>query len=230
MGMQNAGRKALKAEHLRHPGANTDRWVLFTREGLALLELWDIQRPKVPELYALTSRRLLSVVGNPSFRSHIPFFGDKELKNILSGRPGIGGAGIRGSRVILHKRKLPSLTQRSSRHPKDDFLERKLREVWHKEWENDTWLLMKQGDCPPHELKLDKLPPEDGADPSEFLTIIYPGELARKNSLLAETWRETMDLPYIPYDVDKRRELLPGAYHRLASYVHAWEKLVLRRE
>jgi hypothetical protein len=89
---------------------------------------------------------------------------------------------------------------------------------------------MKQGDCPPQELKLDKLPPEGTADPSEFLTIIYPGEWERKKSLLAETWRETMDLPYIPYDVDKRRELLPDAYHRLASYINAWEKLGLRRE
>jgi len=230
MGGQNAGRNALKAEHLRHPGANTDDWVLLTHEGLALLELWDIQRPRVSEIYALTSSRLLGLVGNKSLRSHIPFFGDKELTNILSGRPGIGGAGIKGSRVILNKRKLSLLTQLSSRRPKDNFIERMLRELWHKEWENDTWLLMKQGDCPPQGLKLNKLPPEDGADPSEFLTIIYPGEWERKNSLLAKTWRETMDLPYIPYDVDKRRELLPDAYHRLASYISAWEKLGLRQE
>jgi molecular chaperone HtpG len=225
-----AGRNALKAEHLRHPGANTDRWILFTREGLALLELWDIQHPRVPEIHALTSKRLLDVVGNKSFRPHIPFFGDKELKNILSGRPGIGGTGIKGSRVILHKRKLDSLTQRTSHHPKDDFLERKLRESWHTEWENDTWLLMKRGDCPLQELKPDKLPPEEGADPSEFLTIIYPGERPWGKSLLAETWRETMDLPYIPYDFEKRRELLPNAYRHLASYVQAWEKIRSHQE
>jgi molecular chaperone HtpG len=225
-----AGRNALQAEHLRHPGANTDRWILFTRDGLALLELWDIQHPRVPEIYALTSKRLLDVVGNKSFRPQIPFFGDKELKNILSGVPGIGGAGIKGSRVILSKRKLDSLTQRTSHYPKDDFLERKLRESWHTEWENDTWLLMKRGDCPPQELKLDKLPPEDGADPSEFLTIIYPGERPWGKSLLAETWRETMDLPYIPYDLEKRREFLPNAYRHLASYVQAWEKIRSHQE
>lgn len=225
LGRQNAGHNALEPKHLRHPGAHTDRLILFTRDGLALLELWDTQHPRVPEIYALTSKRLLDVVGNKSFRPHIPFFSDKELKNILSGNPGIGGVGIKGTRVILSKHKLTSLTQPGSRYPKDDFLERTLRESWHKEWENDTWLLMKRGDCPPQELKPDKLPSEEGADPSEFLTIIYPGELPRGNSLLADTWRETMDLPYIPYDLEKRRELLPNAYRQLASYVQAWEKI-----
>ena len=229
-GGQNAGRNLLKAEHLRHPGTDTDQQILFTREGLALLELWGIQQPRVSEIYALTSRRLLGIVRNKSFRPHIPFFGDKELKNILNGAPWISWAGIKGSRVILHKRKLPSLTQRSPRHRKDESFERKLRELWHKEWEDDTWVLMTRGDCPPQELNLDKVPPEDGADPAEFLTIIYPGEVQRNNSLLAETWRETMDLPHIPYDVEKRRELLPNAYRRLASYVRAWEQLGQPRE
>jgi hypothetical protein len=230
MGGQKAGRNVLKAEHLSYPGAETDRWVLFTREGLALLELWDIQRPKVPEIYALASRRLLDVVGDKSFRPNIPFFSDRELKNILNGVTRIGGAGIKGSRMILQKHKLSSLTQRSPRHAKDESLERSLREGWHKEWENDTWLLMRRGDCPSQELKPDNLPPKDGTDPAEFLTIIYPGELPKGNSRLAETWRETMDLPYIPYDSEKRRELLPNAYRRLAPYVHAWEQLGLRRK
>ncbi|HKS26548.1 MAG TPA: ATP-binding protein, partial [Pyrinomonadaceae bacterium] len=225
-----AGRNAFKAEHLRHPGANTDRWILFTREGLALLELWDTQLPRVPEIYALTSRRLLAVLGNKSFQPHIPFFGEKELENILRGFPGIGGAGIKGCRVILHKRKIDSLTQRNSRLQKGEFLERMLGKLWHQEWENDTWLLMKQGECPLQELKLDKLPPEEGSDFAELLTIIYPGSLPRGNSLLAETWRETMDLPYIPFDLEKRRELLPVAYSRLASYIQAWEHLGSRRE
>ena len=230
MSGQNANRNALKAEHLSHPGADTDGWILFTREGLALLELWDIQNPGVPEIYALTSKRLLAVLGNKSFQPHIPFFGEKELENILRGFPGIGGVGIKGSRVILHKRKLTSSTKRDSRHQKGEFLERMLGEFWHQEWENDTWLLVKRGECPLQELKLDKLPPEEGSDPAEFLTIIYPGELPRGNSLLAETWRETMDLPYIPYDLEKRRELLPSAYRRLASYVQAWEQLGLSRK
>lgn len=225
-----AGRNALKAEHLRYPGADTDRWLLFTSEGLALLELWDIQHPRMSEIYALTGKRLLSIAGSKSFRPHIPFFGDKELNNILNGVPGIGGVKIKGSRAILHKRKLPSMTRRTSRFPKDETLERNIRELWHKEWENDTWLLMKCGDCLPQALNLDKLPPEAGSDPSEYLTIIYPEERERRNSLLAETWRETMDLPYIPYDFGKRHELLPEAFRRLASYVSAWEQLGLRQE
>lgn len=227
---EQSRRNATKAEHLRHPGANTDIRILFTREGLTLLELWDIQHPRVQEIYALIGRRLLSVVGNKSFRPHIPFFGDKELKNILSGVPGIAWVRIKGSRVILSKRKFPSLTQRSPRHRKDESFEKKVRELWHKEWENDTWLLMRRGDCPPQALNLDKLPLEDGADPSEYLTIIYPEERERGYSLLAETWRETMDLPYIPYDLETRRDLLPNAYRQLASYVDAWEQLGLRQE
>lgn len=224
------GRNALKAEHLRYPGTDTDRWLLFTREGLALLELWDIQHPRMSEIYAITSKRLLGIAGNKSFRPHIHFFGDKELSNILNGVPGIGGVKIKGSRVILHKRKLSSMTRRTSHFPKDETLERNIRELWHKEWENDTWLLMKCGDCPAQALNLDKLPPEDGADSSEYLTIIYPEERERRNSLLAETWRETMDLPYIPYDLVKRHELLPEAFRRLATYAHAWEQLGVRQE
>jgi hypothetical protein len=95
----------------------------------------------------------------------------------------------------------------------------------YEEWTNDTWKLLRSGNCPPLELNLDRLPLELGTNQPHFLIIIYPSqEESQARARLAEVWREIIHLPYIPYNIKKRREQLADAYDRLASYIDVWEK------
>jgi hypothetical protein len=57
----------------------------------------------------------------------------------------------------------------------------------------------------------------------QFLLMIYPNQDEQHSrSRLSEIWREVIQLPYIPYNIEERRTKLADAYKQLAPYIEAW--------
>jgi hypothetical protein len=53
--------------------------------------------------------------------------------------------------------------------------------------------------------------------------MIYPNQDEQHSrSRLSEIWREVIQLPYIPYNIEERRTKLADAYKQLAPYIEAW--------
>ncbi|MFC1713437.1 ATP-binding protein [Candidatus Poribacteria bacterium] len=105
-----------------------------------------------------------------------------------------------------------------------------------KEWENDNWVILRSGDCPPLEGDLidiaEQTPLDKDTGQYAILAKWYFGDNDQEIELspLARLWKELIGSPVIPYDPEERRQKLARAYKELKPYIKAHEAATKRFE
>jgi molecular chaperone HtpG len=105
------------------------------------------------------------------------------------------------------------------------------------EWKNDFWILLKREHCPPHNLNLDVVlnhhfEEKPGRDLAGFAIWYFSNDPHKELGLypliplrFIEAWKDIIKIPYIPYDLKVRQNLLASAYKELSVYIQAWKQL-----
>ena len=105
-----------------------------------------------------------------------------------------------------------------------------------KEWENEGWVILRSGDCPPLEGDLvniaEQTPLDKDTRQYAILAKWYFGDNGQEIEMspLARIWKDLIGSPIIPYDLKERRQKLARAYKELEPYIKAHEATTKRFE
>jgi hypothetical protein len=204
-----------------HPGLSSAFWYWFSREGVALLDSWNVQQLQPARLIVLTGDLCTDVIEDGSFQPYIPYFKPPSIAASTCYYHK-GWINVAGRRVLIDRY--------SSDHVEDNK-SYEARGFWapnvkeHTEWESEHWILLRTGVCPPIDFNLEELHSDRYNSARGVLASLYPSEQVCEDHPLAVAWRETIGLPFIPYDMTERRSKLAMAYQQLGTQIQAWEEV-----
>jgi molecular chaperone HtpG len=144
-------------------------------------------------------------------------FALKERDNYISFTPFF----IPGTRILISHHVLKKI-----------YLPKPLRSQIVEEWKNENWVLWRYGDCPSPGFDFEKFAVEnDGKNYDQWPCVLAewyfkdPKPQLKESELspLAKVWKEVVDSPIIPFDLEERRKM--KVYKELKSYIEAHEKM-----
>ena len=229
---------------LQYSGINTsdyypkNRWPWFwlSSSGLALSDPWNYKEGSPTQMimsYGLENSLLFS--SYPKRSGIIPFRHGSETAagrqwfRISSGHAHDDSQRIgpmttlrcTGRRVMLNESWYKEL-----RGP--GVVAQKLWNSSSTEFKKNGWVLMRFGKCTESSFPFDEMAAKNPESSRVGIAEWYiddPPVNTFPISSIAELWRELIELPYIPYDLDERKKVLKSAYEILSVYVDAHERL-----
>jgi hypothetical protein len=224
-----------------HPPASSELF-WFAEHGLALIDPWNISEIRPTTLTYIMNLRSSNPTPVEDFIKSknsdiIPAcirVGTKEPRQWFRAAikqeyslQNLNHMKCSGRRVIISKRWYEELSQ----------IRVITKDIWNNVSVNNTkngWTTVTYGKCPKSNTLLHKIQNKFTQEKlyhgvAEWYLEDEPFTEIRPSSI-AEQWREIIKLPYIPYDLDERREKLKHAYKKLAPYIKAHEELAKSKE
>lgn len=209
-----------------YPGLRESYWYWCAPKGISLLTALHLEQTRTSRLYFIPGLeylpRLQELWGNRSLSPLVPT--TKSNSDVSTRTLQLGFSLEKGSgrRILMHRYYADKIQENSQ----FAYREKQL---------NSRWVFLEEGDCLPVNSDEDKLysAPEENLFP--IATVFLNNQLSLNQpstedpkifySMLIETWQELIQQPYIPYDLQERRDTLGPVYKELAAYIEAWEKL-----
>lgn len=226
------------AKSFSYPGLQVYPWCLCAPEGISLLTPWHLEQLEISSLLISSSGDLpylklitegekdqalvLAQMDEISITSK-----DRKPRALLSARNckwwidrvGKNFVELKGTRIIGRASQLKRLRDKPTRSI-GNFKE---------EWTDGNLIILKEGNCPSLEININNLsliPKQYGFN----LVLAYiktnsSSPFVYDKSPLVHAWREIIQSPYIPYNLEERQKHLADAFTKLSPYIQAWKSI-----